>query len=135
MPQLTWQLLSYGSFLHLWTLSASGPTCSWHQSGKLSWHGGGGGDGIGGGGRDDVALVVVTHARKIATSLPQKGGRDRVCKLCAPSGCQHLLRWLVLACAHWLVWRYSLWRAVWAWTGQVAGEVLASETRATHMLP
>ena len=41
--------------------------------------GGGGGEVIttGGGGGDDVALVVVTHARKIATSLPQKGGRDR----------------------------------------------------------
>ena len=33
LRQVTWQLLSYGSFLHLWTLSASGPTCSWHQSG------------------------------------------------------------------------------------------------------
>ena len=80
---------------------------------ETSLGGGGGGEVIttGGGGGDDVALVVVTHARKIAMSLPQKGGRDRVCKLCAPSGCQHLLKrarvsvralaggvWHVLAC-------------------------------------
>ena len=33
LPQLTWQLLSYGSLLQLSTLSALVPVYCWHQSG------------------------------------------------------------------------------------------------------
>ena len=64
-PQLAWQPLRVGSLLQFWILSSKVPACCWQKSTpSLSSHG-------------SVALVVVTHARKIATSLPQKGGRDR----------------------------------------------------------
>jgi len=78
-PQLTWHWVSYGSFLQFWILSEILPTCSWQYfTPPMSSHGGGGGDGDGGGGGDDVALVVVTHTRRIATSLPQKVGGSGV---------------------------------------------------------
>ena len=64
-PQLAWQPLRVGSLLQFWILSSKVPACCWQKSTpSLSSHG-------------SVALVVVTHAKKIATSLPQKGGRDR----------------------------------------------------------
>ena len=59
-PQLAWQLLSYGSFLHLktnsWFFRSTSanplptPCSDAHQAGSLSTHGGGGGAGEGGGG-------------------------------------------------------------------------------------
>ena len=62
LPQLTWQLLSYGSFLHLKTNSAffrstsanplPTPSALAHQIGCSSTHGGGGGGGRLGDGGD-----------------------------------------------------------------------------------
>ena len=69
IEQLNAHRLLYGSLLQFWTLSSRVPTCSLQKlAPPKSAHGGGGGDGDGGGGTD-AALVVVTHASKIATRM------------------------------------------------------------------